>query len=74
MFDVIPTYLLIPTSIGSYAGFDETEPTSQQDGKAQVVAYLKHLQDYQRVVMVGDGVTDLEACPPAVRLEANATN
>jgi len=50
---------------GSYAGFDETEPTSQQDGKAQVVAYLKHLQGYQRVVMVGDGVTDMEACPPA---------
>ena len=54
---------------GSYAGFDETEPTSQQDGKAQVVAYLKHLQGYQRVVMIGDGVTDLEACPPAVRSE-----
>jgi phosphoserine phosphatase len=51
---------------GSYAGFDESEPTSQQDGKAQVIAYLKHRYGYRRVVMIGDGVTDLEACPPAV--------
>ncbi len=34
-----------------------------------MVAYLKHLQGYQRVVMIGDGVTDLEACPPAVSHE-----
>lgn len=51
---------------GSYAGFDENEPTSQQDGKAQVIAYLKHRYGYRKVVMVGDGATDLEACPPAV--------
>jgi len=50
---------------GSYAGFDESEPTSQQDGKAQVIAYLKHRYGYRRVIMVGDGATDLEACPPA---------
>jgi phosphoserine phosphatase len=50
---------------GTYAGFDENEPTSMQDGKAQVVAYLKHNYGYRRVVMVGDGATDLEAAPPA---------
>ncbi|XP_074601302.1 phosphoserine phosphatase [Brevipalpus obovatus] len=50
---------------GSYAGFDETAPTSQQDGKAQVCAYLKERFDYQTVIMVGDGATDLAACPPA---------
>jgi phosphoserine phosphatase len=50
---------------GSYAGFDESEPTSQQDGKAQVVGYLKHRYGYQKVAMVGDGATDLAAMPPA---------
>lgn len=50
---------------GSYAGFDENQPTSMQDGKAQVVAYLKHRFGYRRVIMIGDGATDLEACPPA---------
>ncbi|XP_015786987.1 phosphoserine phosphatase [Tetranychus urticae] len=50
---------------GSYAGFDEEAPTSQQDGKAQVIDYLKKRYGYQRVVMIGDGATDLLACPPA---------
>jgi len=50
---------------GSYAGFDEREPTSHQDGKAKVVSYLKRRYGYRCVVMVGDGATDLEACPPA---------
>jgi len=50
---------------GSYAGFDETRPTSQQDGKARVISYLKQHFGYRRVIMVGDGATDLEAFPPA---------
>ncbi|RWS07699.1 phosphoserine phosphatase-like protein [Dinothrombium tinctorium] len=50
---------------GSYAGFDETRPTSQQDGKARVIAFLKQQEGFRRVVMVGDGATDLEAFPPA---------
>ncbi|XP_022258666.1 phosphoserine phosphatase-like isoform X3 [Limulus polyphemus] len=50
---------------GDYAGFDENQPTSRQDGKAQVVKYLKQYYGYQRLVMVGDGATDLAACPPA---------
>ncbi|GIY60367.1 phosphoserine phosphatase [Caerostris darwini] len=50
---------------GDYAGFDEDQPTCEQDGKAQVCAYLKHRHGYQRLVMVGDGVTDLVASPPA---------
>lgn len=51
---------------GDYAGFDENEPTSQQEGKAEVVAYLKHRCGYRRLIMIGDGATDLAACPPAV--------
>nr|XP_037289794.1 phosphoserine phosphatase-like [Rhipicephalus microplus] len=50
---------------GEYAGFDEKQPTSHQDGKARVVSFLKQKYGYQRVVMVGDGATDLAACPPA---------
>lgn len=50
---------------GSYAGFDKSMPTSNQDGKSRVIAMLKQTKGYKNVVMIGDGVTDLEACPPA---------
>lgn len=50
---------------GSYAGFDKSRPTSNQDGKSRVIAMLKQTKCYRNVVMIGDGVTDLEACPPA---------
>lgn len=50
---------------GSYAGFDKSRPTSNQDGKSRVIAMLKRTRGYKNVVMIGDGVTDLEACPPA---------
>lgn len=50
---------------GSYAGFDKSRPTSNQDGKSRVIAMLKQTKGYQNIVMIGDGVTDLEACPPA---------
>ncbi|KAI1292176.1 Phosphoserine phosphatase [Halotydeus destructor] len=50
---------------GGYAGFDENEPTSEQDGKAQVVGYLKRECGYRKVVMIGDGATDAAAKPPA---------
>ncbi|KAF2353250.1 HAD-like domain [Trinorchestia longiramus] len=50
---------------GQYAGFDETQPTSRSGGKAEVVGCLQRKQGYECVVMVGDGATDMEACPPA---------
>lgn len=50
---------------GSYAGFDKSRPTSKQDGKSHVIAMLKQTKGYKNIVMIGDGVTDLEACPPA---------
>lgn len=50
---------------GSYAGFDKSRPTSNQDGKSRVINMLKQTKGYENVVMIGDGVTDLEACPPA---------
>jgi len=50
---------------GSYLGFDEEQPTSRSGGKATVIQKLKDSFGYSLVIMVGDGVTDLEACPPA---------
>ncbi|CAG9857332.1 unnamed protein product [Phyllotreta striolata] len=50
---------------GEFAGFDENEPTSENGGKAVVIKQLKEKFGYKKVVLVGDGVTDLEACPPA---------
>ncbi|XP_071398877.1 phosphoserine phosphatase-like [Centroberyx affinis] len=50
---------------GEYAGFDESQLTAESGGKGRVVALLKKTYSLQRVVMVGDGATDMEACPPA---------
>lgn len=48
---------------GHYSGFDENEPTSRSGGKPLVISEIK--KKHNRVVMIGDGVTDLEASPPA---------
>lgn len=49
---------------GAYAGFDRAAPTSRDGGKAEVVRQLKQ-RGARVVVMVGDGVTDMQASPPA---------
>jgi phosphoserine phosphatase len=46
-------------------GFDESQPTSRSGGKKNVIETLKKQFGYERLVMIGDGATDLEACPPA---------
>ncbi|XP_051173407.1 phosphoserine phosphatase isoform X2 [Leptopilina boulardi] len=48
-----------------YAGFNENELTSKSGGKAEVIKRLKEEKGFKTVVHVGDGATDLEACPPA---------
>lgn len=48
---------------GDYAGFDEAYPTTRSGGKPEVVRALKTELKPARVVMVGDGVSDLEAAP-----------
>ncbi|KAG0724214.1 Phosphoserine phosphatase [Chionoecetes opilio] len=50
---------------GEYGGFDEAQLTSRSYGKAEVMAHLRRREGYTRLVMVGDGITDLEAWPPA---------
>jgi phosphoserine phosphatase len=50
---------------GDYAGFAADRPTARSGGKAAVLGRLKRANAYSPLIMVGDGVTDLEARPPA---------
>lgn len=59
----IKLYVCFP---GEYAGFDESQPTAESGGKGKVISMLKEQYGFKTVVMIGDGATDLEACPPAV--------
>ncbi len=49
---------------GAYAGFDAASPLARSGGKAAVLAAWRP-ELPAPVLMVGDGVTDLEARPPA---------
>jgi phosphoserine phosphatase len=48
---------------GNYRGFDEKYPTTRSGGKPEVIARLKAEFQPVQTVMVGDGVSDLEARP-----------
>lgn len=50
---------------GNYVEFDTNEPTSESGGKARVIEQLMKKKGYKNVIMIGDGATDLESCPPA---------
>lgn len=58
--------------LGDYAGFDESQPTSVSGGKKVIVQRLKDEFGYKNLVMIGDGATDMEACPPAVSVNHNS--
>jgi len=45
---------------GSYAGFDTTAPPTRNGGKPELIASFKTELNPERVVMVGDGISDLE--------------
>lgn len=53
---------------GSYAGFDESCPTSKTKGKNAVVRKLRAEFKADRVIMVGDGASDLEVKGDADRV------
>ena len=55
------------TPEGSYDGFDESAPTARSGGKAEVLARLREELNPETTVMVGDGVSDLEAKPQVDR-------
>jgi len=48
---------------GAYAGFDQGFPTARSGGKPERILALKKELQPDRVVMVGDGASDLEAKP-----------
>jgi len=48
---------------GAYAGFDRDFPATRSGGKPEVVRRLKRELSPERVVAVGDGVSDLETKP-----------
>ncbi len=48
---------------GSYRGYDVEYPTTRSGGKPEIVARLKKELAPQRIVMIGDGVSDLETKP-----------
>ena len=52
---------------GSYAGYDAAFPTTRSGGKPQVIAALRRELGATTTVMVGDGVSDLEAMPAVDR-------
>jgi len=59
--NIFANRLLFNDDDGSYAGFDEDEMTSDSGGKGLVIEYLKNKFGYQRLIMSGEGATDMEA-------------
>lgn len=59
---------------GEYAGFDENQLTSRSGGKGAAIRDLKEKYGYETVVMIGDGITDWEAAPPADLFIGNTKN
>ncbi|XP_047332196.1 phosphoserine phosphatase, chloroplastic [Impatiens glandulifera] len=55
---------LLFSNSGEFVGFDVNEPTSRSGGKAKAVQQLKEAHGYKKLVMIGDGATDLEARKP----------
>jgi phosphoserine phosphatase len=48
---------------GSYAGYAEDYPTTRNGGKPEIIREWKQAMLPEAVVMVGDGISDLEAKP-----------
>ncbi len=55
-----------PGGKGAYLGYDNEQFTCRDGGKAKAVEFVKsELGVDGQVVMIGDGVTDMQAKPPA---------
>lgn len=48
---------------GQYISFDNTYPTTYNGGKLEIICQLKTKYAPEQVIMVGDGVSDLETQP-----------
>jgi phosphoserine phosphatase len=54
---------LIFTEDGGYLGFDVASPLTRAGGKREVIERLRREYQPERIVMIGDGVGDLETRP-----------
>lgn len=54
-----------PHGRGGYLSYDTEQYTCRDGGKGRVIQHLKSELGVGKVVMIGDGVTDMEAKPPA---------
>ena len=48
---------------GNYLDFDKTYPTTRDGGKPEVITQIKNSEPSDTIIMVGDGVSDLETKP-----------
>lgn len=48
---------------GNYTGFDQEHPNTRNGGKPKIIEALRKTKEVERVVMVGDGISDLETKP-----------
>lgn len=46
---------------GSYAGYDTSAPPTRNGGKPEIIEQLKTELEPEQIIMVGDGISDLEA-------------
>ncbi|MGE9269191.1 MAG: HAD-IB family phosphatase [Verrucomicrobiales bacterium] len=56
--EAVPLYF---HSDGSYAGYGEDYPTTRNGGKPEIIRHWKQALQPRRVLMVGDGSSDLES-------------
>jgi phosphoserine phosphatase len=66
----IPTHRVYANNLifdakGDYLGFDALEFTCKDGGKAAAIEHIKMTTGLSPIVHVGDGVTDMQARPPA---------
>lgn len=55
---------------GAYRDFERSSPLAREGGKPEVVAAVRGASRAARVVLVGDGTTDIEAAPQLARFVA----
>jgi phosphoserine phosphatase len=48
---------------GAYSGFDENYPSTRSGGKVDIIEKLRAEMAPEKIVMIGDGVSDLETKP-----------
>jgi len=60
---MVETVDLFFSDDGGYLGYDDASPLTRAGGKREVIEKLRKALRPERVVMVGDGVSDLETRP-----------